>query len=322
MTFSAGSSRPFPYRRAGFEALDAKLRGLGTETRHLAQGRVATRLDGKWFLDALLGYGGSAAVYAATHRNGKRAAVKVLHPHCVADENLRNRFIREGYVANKIDHPGAVSVLDDDIAEDGTVYLVMELLEGTSLEKAGRGEVPPLTMADVVRIADDLLDVLAKAHAIGIVHRDIKPANLFITSAGQLKVLDFGIARLAEATLDGAGATQTGFMMGTPAFMPPEQARARLDRGRRPLRSLGGRRDDDRADDRTAPARRGDAERGAPSRDDGPAASGVVPRAEPPVRPSPQSSTVRWRSVATIAGPTRRRCNRRFARRHGRASRT
>ncbi|OJY17384.1 MAG: hypothetical protein BGO98_00325 [Myxococcales bacterium 68-20] len=206
---------------------DAKLRELGTETRHLAQSRVASRLDGKWLLDALLGYGGSAAVYAATHRNGKRAAIKVLHPHCVADENLRNRFVREGYVANKIDHPGAVSVLDDDIAEDGTVYLVMELLEGTSLEKAGRGEAPPPTMADVVRIADDLLDVLAKAHALGIVHRDIKPANLFITTAGQLKVLDFGIARLAEATPDGAGATQTGFMMGTPAFMPPEQARAR-----------------------------------------------------------------------------------------------
>jgi hypothetical protein len=198
-----------------------------TETRNLAESRVATRLDGKWFLDGLLGYGGSAAVYGATHRNGKRAALKVLHPHCVADESLRSRFVREGYVANKIGHPGAVSVLDDDTADDGTVYLVMELLEGSSLEKVGRGEAPPLMMAEVVRIADDLLDVLAKAHTIGIVHRDIKPANLFVTTTGQLKVLDFGIARLAEATLDGSSSTQTGFMMGTPAFMPPEQARAR-----------------------------------------------------------------------------------------------
>lgn len=198
-----------------------------TETHNLAESRIATRLDGKWFLDALLGYGGSAAVYGATHRNGKRAAIKVLHPHCVADESLRNRFVREGYVANKIGHPGAVSVLDDDVAEDGTVYLVMELLEGGSLEKVGRGEAPPLMMAEVVRIADDVLDVLAKAHAVGIVHRDIKPANIFITTTGQLKVLDFGIARLAEAALDGSSSTQTGFMMGTPAFMPPEQARAR-----------------------------------------------------------------------------------------------
>ena len=200
---------------------------LGTETRHLAEGRVGTLLDGKWSLDALLGYGGSAAVYAATHRNGKRAAIKVLHPHYVADENLRGRFAREGYVANKIEHPGAVSVLDDDVAADGTVYLVMELLEGTSLEKVGRGVVAPLTMAEVVRITDELLDVLAKAHALGIVHRDIKPANLFVTTAGQLKVLDFGIARLAEAMADGSSLTQTGYMMGTPAFMPPEQARGR-----------------------------------------------------------------------------------------------
>jgi serine/threonine-protein kinase len=202
--------------------------GLGsTETRHLAESRVSSRLDGKWFLDALLGYGGSAAVYGATHRNGKRAAIKVLHPHCVADEGLRTRFVREGYVANKIGHPGAVSVLDDDVADDGTVYLVMELLEGASLERVGRGEAPPLLMTEVVRIADDLLDVLAKAHTIGIVHRDIKPANIFVTKSGELKVLDFGIARLAESSLDGSSSTQTGFMMGTPAFMPPEQARAR-----------------------------------------------------------------------------------------------
>lgn len=206
---------------------DGKLPALGTETRHLAEGRVGTLLDGKWSLDALLGYGGSAAVYAATHRNGKRAAIKVLHPHYVADENLRSRFTREGYLANKIEHPGAVSVLDDDVADDGTVFLVMELLEGTSLEKIGRGEAPPLTMAEVVRITDDLLDVLAKAHALGIVHRDIKPANLFVTTSGRLKVLDFGIARLAEAKSDGSAVTQTGFMMGTPAFMPPEQARGR-----------------------------------------------------------------------------------------------
>ena len=196
-------------------------------TRQLAERRVGRTLDGKWRLDSLLGFGGSAAVYGGTHRNGKRAAVKVLHPQCVADEQLRTRFLREGYVANKIGHSGAVSVLDDDTADDGTVYIVMELLEGTSLERRGRGELPPMTLPEVLRVADDLLDVLASAHAAGVVHRDIKPANLFVTTAGELKVLDFGIARLTEASVEGA--TQTGLMMGTPAFMPPEQARARWD---------------------------------------------------------------------------------------------
>jgi eukaryotic-like serine/threonine-protein kinase len=186
---------------------------------------VGTLLDGKWHLDAMLGYGGSAAVYAGTHRNGKRGAVKILHPQCAADEQLRLRFLREGYVANKIGHPGSVSIIDDDVAEDGTVYLVMELLDGISLDRRGRGDIPPMSLQEVVRVVDDLLDVLAHAHAAGIVHRDIKPANLFVTTAGQLKVLDFGIARLAEPQLEGA--TQTGLMMGTPAFMPPEQARAR-----------------------------------------------------------------------------------------------
>jgi eukaryotic-like serine/threonine-protein kinase len=204
--------------------------GDTTRTRHLAEQRVGTRLDGKWFLDSLLGFGGSAAVYAATHRNGMRGAVKILHPHCVADEQLRTRFVREGYVANKIGHPGAVTVLDDDTASDGTVYLVMELLEGRSLERL-RADGSTMSVAEVIRVADDLLDVLIKAHAQGIIHRDIKPANIFVTHAGQLKVLDFGIARLGEAmsSLDGSPATQTGLMMGTPAFMPPEQARARWD---------------------------------------------------------------------------------------------
>jgi eukaryotic-like serine/threonine-protein kinase len=196
-----------------------------TRTRQLAEERVGTLLDGKWYLDAMLGYGGSAAVYAGTHRNGKRGAVKILHSQCAADEQLRLRFLREGYVANKIGHPGSVSIIDDDVAADGTVYLVMELLDGISLDRRGRGDVPRMTLQEVVRVMNDLLDVLAHAHAAGIVHRDIKPANLFVTTSGQLKVLDFGIARLAEPQLEGA--TQTGLMMGTPAFMPPEQARAR-----------------------------------------------------------------------------------------------
>ena len=198
---------------------------MSTSARKQAQARVGTVLDGKWTLDSLLGYGGSAAVYGATHRNSKRAAIKILHAHCAADPELVARFVREGYLANKINHPGVVSVLDDDRADDGSVYLVMELLEGRSFERHGRGIVPPLSVVEALQVADDLLDILIGAHAIGLVHRDIKPANLFLTSEGQLKILDFGIARLSESFSEGV--TQTGMLMGTPAYMPPEQARGR-----------------------------------------------------------------------------------------------
>ncbi len=191
-----------------------------------AQMRIGQVLDGKWRLDALLGVGGSAAVYAATHRNTKRAAVKILHPELSTHGELVARFVREGYVANKIGHPGTAAVLDDDKGEDGSVYLVMELLDGQSLDRFTRPNEAALPLGEVVRLMDDLLDVLAAAHVQGIVHRDIKPANLFLTTDQRLKVLDFGIARLAEPLSDGS-ATQTGMTIGTPAFMPPEQARGR-----------------------------------------------------------------------------------------------
>ena len=192
-----------------------------------ARARVGQVLRGKWRLDQLLGVGGTACVYAATHRNGKRGAVKLLRSEFATDEETRHRFLREGYVANRIAHPGAVAVLDDDTAEDGSAFLVMELLEGQNLEERARsmpgGRLHP---SEVGFVADRLLDVLAAAHAKGIVHRDMKPENVFLTRAGQVKVLDFGIARMREtqAPTDAGRATEVGSIMGTPAFMPPEQA--------------------------------------------------------------------------------------------------
>src|SRR3954466_8488496 len=99
-----------------------------------ARARVGMVLRGKWCLDQLLGVGGMAAVYAATHRNGKRGAVKLLHLQLSLDAEARSRFLQEGYVANRVDHPGTVSVLDDDVTEDGSVFLVMELLEGRTVD--------------------------------------------------------------------------------------------------------------------------------------------------------------------------------------------
>ncbi len=206
-------------------------RNAGHEPPPLARARVGQILRGKWHLDSLIGAGGMASVYAATHRNGKRGAVKILHHELSADENARTRFLQEGYAANKVDHPGAVSVLDDDVDDDGCVFLVMELLDGESADARARqrpGE--RLEIAEVAQLGDQLLDVLAAAHDKGIVHRDIKPENIFLTRDGGLKVLDFGIARVREVSgTASAKLTADGGPMGTPAFMPPEQALGNWD---------------------------------------------------------------------------------------------
>jgi serine/threonine-protein kinase len=192
-----------------------------------ASGRLGSRLAGKWHLDALLGLGGTSAVYAATHRNGLRGAVKVLSAAYSRDTEMHQRFLREGYIANKVDHPGAVRVLDDDVAEDGCAYLVMELLEGDALDEWAARRGGRVGTQEVLWLAWHVLDVLAAAHAKGIVHRDVKPDNVFLTREGVVKVLDFGLACLFEQAEIGHSVTRTGRLMGTPAFMAPEQARGR-----------------------------------------------------------------------------------------------
>jgi serine/threonine-protein kinase len=191
-----------------------------------AQARLGTTLRGKYRLDRVLGIGGMATVFAATHRNQAELAVKLLHPELSLREDLKKRFLREGYVGNSVKHPGAVLVVDDDIAEDGSAFLVMELLRGKSLEELWERSGRRLSSRVVVSIVLQLLEVLAAAHEKAIVHRDLKPANIFLTADGTVKVLDFGIARLRDAALGSEHATRTGTLMGTPAFMAPEQAQA------------------------------------------------------------------------------------------------
>jgi serine/threonine protein kinase len=197
------------------------------EVLRQADARLGRTLKGKWTLDQVLGVGGMAAVYAATHRNHKRVAVKVLHPELSFNAAVRQRFLREGYVANMVQHPGAVSVDDDDVGEDGCAFLVMELLDGETLEARWERKGRRLPTTEVLAFMDRVLDTLTAAHARGVVHRDLKPENLFFTREAQIKVLDFGIARVRE--LSGSTKTQTGSLMGTPAFMSPEQARGRWD---------------------------------------------------------------------------------------------
>jgi serine/threonine-protein kinase len=199
--------------------------------------RIGAWLRGKYRVDRVLGMGGMAVVYAVTHRNGRRFALKMLHPELSVRSDIRKRFLREGYIANQVGHPGAVAVLDDDTAEDGSAFLVMELLEGETLDVVLARKPGGLPLDQSLAIAHGLLDVLAASHAKQIVHRDIKPGNLFVTTTGDVKVLDFGIARLRQP--DGVDATRSGVAMGTPAFMSPEQAMGKVVDSRSDLFSAG-----------------------------------------------------------------------------------
>ncbi|MBX3208991.1 MAG: protein kinase [Labilithrix sp.] len=190
-----------------------------------ARDRLGRTLGGKYQLKSVLGAGGTAVVYRAQTIDGLEFAVKVLHDHLSRSEEVCRRFVREGQLGNVLDHSGTVRVLDHGSTEEGCPYLVLEFLEGESLEERRVRVGGRLELWETLDFCDQLLAVLEIAHAKSIVHRDIKPSNLFVTKAGRLKVLDFGIARLVDDT--SATSTKTGQMVGTPAFMPPEQALSR-----------------------------------------------------------------------------------------------
>ena len=200
--------------------------------------RVGTTIRGKWRVDALIGTGGMASVYAATHRNGQRAALKILHAALSNESSIRDRFLREGYVANSVNHVGCVAVLDDDSTEEDAPFLIMELLEGETLSRRWKKLSKRMSVGEALRIADPVLDCLHACHAAGVIHRDLKPPNIFITEDGRVKVLDFGVAQLRDAT---AEKTRTGTALGTPYYMSPEQAMGLVDQldGRADLFSVG-----------------------------------------------------------------------------------
>jgi serine/threonine-protein kinase len=212
-----------------------------SEIRERARRLVGRTLGSKWRVERLVGVGGMSAVYEASHhRNGFRAALKVLHPEIALRANVRKRFLREGYIANLIDHPGVVRVIDDHQEPDGPLFLVMDLLVGETVYARWRRLERRMAMDDLFEIADRVLDVLVVAHKKGIAHRDLKPENIFVCCSGETKVLDFGIASMRELTSK-AHVTQSGVSIGTPAFMAREQARGLRDEvdGQTDLWALG-----------------------------------------------------------------------------------
>jgi len=186
--------------------------------------RVGTLIGGKWRVDSLLGAGSMASVYAITHRNGSRAAIKILHETLADDVDICERFLGEGYLTNQVKSQGILTVFDDGMTDDGCPFLVMDLLMGSTLEDYRTAKGGKLPLREVVDIGDKILDTLSAVHSAGIIHRDLKPQNVFLTDDGGLKVLDFGVARLHEDRRSQSKLSMVGVVLGTPSFMAPEQA--------------------------------------------------------------------------------------------------
>ena len=173
-------------------------------------------------------------VYLANDpRLDRHVAIKLLPPDLTRDETAKQRFLQEAKAASALDHPNICTIFEINETDDEQLYLVMAHYEGETLkERIARG---PLELDHAIDIATQVGQGLAKAHAAGIVHRDIKPANLMVTTDGTVKILDFGLAKLAGTE----GVTQTGTTVGTVAYMSPEQARGQQVDHRTDIWSLG-----------------------------------------------------------------------------------
>ena len=201
------------------------------QSQELATEKVGTVIDRRYRITGLLGRGGMGSVYRAEHVRIRRpVALKLLHPEYAAIDEIARRFEREAFATGRIDHPNIVTVSDFGELPDGTMFLVMELLDGVSLADVLADE-KRLSIDRALGITKHVLRGLGHAHACDIVHRDVKPENvLLVEHAGQrefAKLLDFGIAKLlgeAEVEEGGEKLTQAGVAFGTPAYISPEQA--------------------------------------------------------------------------------------------------
>ncbi len=203
-------------------------------------GRV---LNGRYIIDAKIGEGGFGAVWRGRQiATGRLVALKLLHPHNTLDTTAVARFRREAEACSKLRNPHTVITYDFDETEDGVLYLAMELLRGRPLQDIQNQE-GPLDPVRVLKILTQVAEALGEAHTLGIVHRDMKPENIMVESReGEdvVKVLDFGIAKIAEPTGRPALAlTAVGQTLGTLEFMSPEQLRGQPLDGRSDIYALG-----------------------------------------------------------------------------------
>lgn len=198
---------------------------MSGQVTSLAAGAI---LHGTYQLEAPLGRGGMGSVWKARHlRLPRTVAIKVLNEQVEGSDEMLRRFRREAEITSRLGHPHIVEVFDFNQLDDGRSYLVMELLQGTSLRHRMRLG-PPLRLDEVIRLLDQVASALAHAHRAGVIHRDLKPENVFLVDTGETgslhaKVLDFGISKLqgAQTVL-----TNGPSLMGTPRYMSPEQAQA------------------------------------------------------------------------------------------------
>jgi serine/threonine-protein kinase len=188
-------------------------------------------LVGRYRLEEVVGYGGMGSVWRAVHMGlGENVAVKLVSANFVRSQEALRRFDTEAKAAARIRSRHVPQVFDNGVLEDGTPFLVMELLQGESLA-ARIHRLGPIPIIEAATILDQCCRALARAHSLGIVHRDIKPENIFLAHSVDddgyvVKVLDFGIAKVTTAlTDDGRSSTRTGTLLGTPLYMSPEQAR-------------------------------------------------------------------------------------------------
>src|SRR5271168_4085562 len=198
---------------------------------------------GPYEIQSPLGAGGMGEVYRATDTKlGRDVALKVLPGEMAQDPERLARFGREAKALAQLDHPNIVTIYSVEEC-DGIHFLTMQLVEGLPLDRVICQSGLPA--AQIIEIAEALADALAAAHEKGIVHRDLKPANVMVTNEGRVKVLDFGLAKdvgaqsASDATLTSAGHTQVGVVMGTPAYMSPEQVSGRPLDHRSDIFSLG-----------------------------------------------------------------------------------
>jgi serine/threonine protein kinase len=192
---------------------------------------LGTTVLGRLRLVRRLGSGGMGTVYRAQSRDGRLYAVKTLHPWLSQSDDMNRRFRREARAAARLEGPHTVRVQDSGELPDGTLFIVMELVDGESLtdrvEREGWLDAPT-----TLRILRQLALGLAEAHALGLVHRDLKPDNIYLTpgpAGDHVKILDFGIVKYLDAALGTIGQTDTGRVFGTPEYMSPEQARGDPD---------------------------------------------------------------------------------------------